>query len=377
MKARADSIRPELNIVDARQFETMVRSHEAFTAGRRGGARIMPRFIVAEAMRCDRRKLQDADFTGANLSGSTFVATDLSRASLYCANVSRCDFRGSKLVRADLRGSTFTGAKLAGACLDGADMRAARLCTLDEEGGLQHPEPAAEFAGARMNGVNLNDAVAHSVDFSNCSFRGATMRNANLRHAIFVGANLDGVDFRGARLAGATFQGAILTGVNTDHLAVPLSALAGCVLDPDEAALARVGEIRAQLEQSDTWIRTDGAGGAPAMLDGFDLRPAQALLSGRKLAGASARNVVAVHMDLSGVLCPGANFDGADLRGVNFSNADLRGASFLGAKLGHATLKGADLSALPLEGGRSRCVRFDGADLTGTGITWSAPPAAA
>lgn len=349
-------------------FASMLSAHEDLIAGRRGGARLIARFVIAQSRRCDLRKLPDSDFTGADLSGSTFVGAELQRASLYCANLTRCDFRGARLNRADLRGGKFHGAQLAGAVLDEADMRAAILCVADDLLGLKWMGGSAQVKGASLNGVNLDDAEAFAVDFSNCSLRGAKLRSANLKNAIFTNANLDGADLSGARLEGASFRNAILTGVDVEQLGLSPAATAGCVRDPTPAAWARLDHILAEVAQGEAWVTSNGQHGSSAVLDRLDLRPAATAFAGKRLVGLSARGALAVRVDFSGAELPGANFDDADLRGASFKGADLRGASFRRANLAHAVFQDADTSALPLRDGRARPVQLDGAILDGSGL---------
>lgn len=369
MPRTRSSLSPRITLLNADSFAARIQAHEAFVLGREGGKRGLLRYVVARGMRCDRKRLMDADFTGADLTGSTFIGSDMSRVSLYCANLTRCDLRGAQLFRADLRGGSYAGAKLAGANLDQADMRAAVLCIADETLGLKWMGHRTDMAGASANGANLSDAVALGVDFTNCSLRGAMLRNANLKNANFSGANLDGVNLAGARLTGVTLTGAILTNVDTALLQRSGVSLAGCVVDPTAQAIARLGEIRQELERSESWGRTNGRNGKPACLDGYDLRPAASLFAGQLLAGLTARSAIGIGVDFSGAQLQGAVFDDADLRGANFKGADLRGASFLRARLSHAIFQDADTSALDQQRGAARPARFDGAELTGTGMT--------
>jgi len=368
MPARRKIYGQENRPLEPATFTSMLAAHEDLIAGRRGGARLIARFVIAQSRRCDLRKLPDSDFTGADLSGSTFVGADLQRAALYCANLTRCDFRGARLNRADLRGGKFHGAQLSGAVLDEADMRAAILCVADDLLGLRWMGGAAQVKGASLNGATLDDAEAFAVDFSNCSLRGAKLRSANLKNALFTNANLDGADLSGARLEGASFRNAILTGVDVARLGLPPSAIAGCVFDPKPADFARIDQILGEIAQGEAWVTSNGRSGRSASVDKLDLRPAAGAFAKRRLVGLSARGVVAVGVDFSGTELPGANFDGADLRGANFQGADLRGASFRGANLAHAVFQGADTSALPLRDGRTRPVQLDGAILDGSGL---------
>jgi uncharacterized protein YjbI with pentapeptide repeats len=359
---------PRLIELNADRFEKIVRAHEAFAAGRRGGARAIPRMVVARGMRCIQRQLSDVDFTGADLSGSIFIATDFSRAGFYCANLEGCDFRRANLQRADLRGAALSAAKLDEANLDEADMRAAVLCMEDSLKTLSWTPGRARMVGSSLNKADLRDVVAPGVDFSNCSLRGARLRGANLKHAFFTDADLHGADLSGARLYGVRLEGAILTGMDTAALGLDPAALNDVILDPGAEALARLDDIRRALYASDAWVASEGALGAPAEFDGMDLRPAARDFKGRQLAALSGRGVLAIGLDFSGSQLQGAVFDGADLRGANFTGADLRGVSFRDAKLSHAILRGADLGALDLIGGGRQPVSFAGAVLDGTGI---------
>jgi len=341
------------------RFEALVAAHEAFLVGRTGGRRATLGFIIASGFSCDRRNLADARFDGSDFSATSFVGSDFTRASLYCCNLQGCDFRGARLLRADLRGATFAGASLAGANLDGADMRAAVLWASDEVLGLRW----ISVRGAGGQEVDAEDGVAHGVDFSNASLQGAQLRDANLKNANFTGANLAGAELIGAKLDGVRLKGAILTGMDVSRLGVPAAALQGCVVDPTEAAIARLDHIKRELDLAQDWITR---GGEPADLEGFDLRPAADLFQSRLLAGLRARQAVAIGVDFSFAKLQGANFDGADLRAATFVGADLRGASFVGANLAHAFFDKADLGKLELRPGMALSTRFDRAVLDGT-----------
>ena len=147
MNPRAQPLSPKAVTVEAAEFEAMVRLHEAYLAGRPGSMRALPRYVVAHRMRCDGRVLREADFTGADLTGSIFIGGDLSRAAFYCATLAKCDFRNAHLVRADLRGASFRGAKLSHARFVNADLAALPL-----SGGGARP---ISFEGASLDGTGL------------------------------------------------------------------------------------------------------------------------------------------------------------------------------------------------------------------------------
>jgi uncharacterized protein YjbI with pentapeptide repeats len=341
---------------DQREIDKVVALHERFLRGASGGQRAFLRFVDATGIDCRRRLLNDADLTGANLEGSAFAGAHFERAALYCANLEGCDLRATNLRRADLRGARLAGAVLSGAVMDEADMRAAYIAYPAGEDGLhvfRHGTIAAKSLGWGGCGA----------DFTNCSMRGVRLCAANLKGANFTGAVLGAADFTGAKLTDAVFRDTVLDGVDVHRMNLSPEQLRGCVFGPDPAALARADAVRDRLRRAEEWVTSGGARGAPASIDGEDLRPLQGAFRGRVLTALSARRVRAIHIDFSGSTLQGAVFDGADLRGAVFDGCDLRGASFRSAKLSHARFVGADLAPLVLPDGRPHPASFVGASI--------------
>ncbi len=344
--------------LDQADFDASARDHERFLNGA-GGRRAILRFIKGGGLDGRSRLLNEADFTGADLSNGGFAGCHLEAASLQCADLSGCDLRAANLRRADLRGACLAGATLNGAMLDEADMRAAYIAIADAKTGMRLHAPRADKVGP-------DGAVA---DFRNCAMRGVRLRNANLKGADFADAILDGADLAGAKLTDANFSGAVMTGMDVGRLPLTEDQLKGCVVDPGQLALKRAEALCDMLDQAELWVETGGRRGAPAVLDGEDLRPLEWRLRARTLTALSARDVCGVRADFSGSQLQGANFEGADLRGANFQGADLRGANFRGAKLSHANLCRADLRPLSLPDGRLHFPDFGGAVMERTDLT--------
>jgi uncharacterized protein YjbI with pentapeptide repeats len=315
----------------------VLADHARYASGN-GGRRAVLRHADLSGLNLVKRNLAEADFSGSSLVGALLGGSNLERASLYCADLRDSNLIRAKLVRADMRGASFRGAKLANAVLDDADLRAAMMMVM---GGMS----ALDRGG---------DKPSVGVDFSGASLKRVSFGNVKLDGANFEGALLQGASFRGAKLVNVSFKGAVLTGVHIEELGAAPAALEGCVLDVSPAALERVPLLRARIETHGEWILSDGKSGEPANLDGEDLRPLKALITGRPLAGLSAKNCVAVGVDFSGCQLQASHFDGADVRDANFTAADLRGASFRGSKLGHAKFAQANLCGLPLSGGASK-----------------------
>lgn len=371
MQQSPSSLSMEPAMLTAAGFEARISKHEDFVQRRVGGRRSLRRHLVARGMRCDKRQLAEIDLTGWDVEGTTFIGTVLDRASLYCANLTRCDLTAASLKRADMRGARLLGARLKNAVLDEADLRSGLLAVTDTANGIKVIAGQTSLEGARMDGVNLSDAVAHSVDFTDCTMIGVKMRGANLKGANFTNANMSNADLLGARLEGASFEGAVLSGVPVEKLGLSRDQLKGCLLDPDREAVLVGERLSVAIAAMDQWARTGGKAGAPANVDDRDLRPVKGL-AGKALPGILARRVVAVGVSFAGATLAGANFEGADLRNADFSNADLRGVNFKDANLAHARLTGADLSPLELVNGQVRPTVLEGAKVAGTGLR--APP---
>ncbi|MEJ1970492.1 MAG: pentapeptide repeat-containing protein [Rhizomicrobium sp.] len=331
-----------------KELNAVLLSHERYLTRLGGGVRACLKHARLDGLNLACRNLAEADFSDASLVGANVSGSNLERASLYCADLRNCNLQSARLPRADLRGASFGGARLAFAVLDGADLRAATMMYVGP-GGISVISRDKSKGGP-------------SVDFSNCSLKSASFGNAKLDGANFSGALLQGATFKGARLTNVVFKGAVLTGVNLKELAVPAAALEGCVTDAAPLSPEALDALRGKLDAHQRWIETGGAEGAPATVDGADLRPLRDLLVGRPLAGLSARNTVAIGLDFSTGQFQAAKFDGADLRDVDFSGADLRGICLRDTRLAHARFDKANLGHLRLANGTLLAPDLTGAD---------------
>jgi uncharacterized protein YjbI with pentapeptide repeats len=201
--------------------------------------------------------LDEADLTGANLSGADLSKADLSKANLSGANLSEADFRDASLnganlsdtylVLADLRGvdlsqadlyrANLSGAYLESANLQGANLQAtyfdrseAQKALLEESKGVKrnrrttdpilHTElwyanlSQANLYEARLSGVSLLMADLSGAKLVRAILHEADLRAANLSQAYLHEANLSGADLNGANLSKANLSGANLNGAN-------------------------------------------------------------------------------------------------------------------------------------------------------------------
>lgn len=327
------------------ELNVVLLAHERLLTYKSGAAKAELSRTRLDRLNLANRNLAEADFSFASLVGAVAFGSNLDRANLHCADLRDCDFTSARLNKADMRGASICGAKLAFAKLDGADLRAATVAYKGPDSGKD------------------TEATVR-VDFSNASLKGASFGHARLDGVNFSGAILEGANFKNAQLTNVTFKNTVLTGVNLADLGVPREALEGCVLSLTQEAADKAGALAAGLEAHQLLITSGAAKGAPAVLDGEDLRAVSDKFAGRPLTGLSARRVVGIGIDFSGAQLQGARFEGADLRECDFSGADLRGASFKDAKLAHAKFEKTNLGSLNLPGGKKLAPDFTGAQAT-------------
>lgn len=298
------------------------------------------------------RRLSGVDFTAASLVGATLFGSSLTRTRFFGADLRRCDLRNADLTASDLRGACLNRANLSFAKLDGADLRAVVMVKSGPNG-----MPVADAPENRQGGKPIG------VDFTNSSMKGVSFTGAHLQGADFSNAVLEGAVFRGAKITDSIFHGAVLTGVEVKDLNVPPEALHGCVFDVSQHALKRAAVLNAALDAHEKWVATNGKEGAPAVLDGEDLRPLRKSFVGRRLTALSARRTIAIGVEFQGCRLQGAKFQGADLRDANFTDADLAGVSFRDAKLAHAVFDKANIAQLRLLTGEIVLPDFAGAEV--------------
>ena len=318
-------------------LEKILVAHAAHVARVRGGKRAELPFAGLARAQLSHRVLAGADLSGTILNGADLTYADFTGAVLYCADLRRVDGRYCDFSHADMRGVVLTGSDLSRAKLDYADLRPGRLIKHGSHG-------SDEIIDRKGNAAN--------VDFSNCSLCGSSFEGAFLQGANFSGAIIHAARFKNAHLDKANFEGAVLSQIRLDELHLPDSVLKTCVVAPAIAEAAAVRRrLTTVLEQHQSWVTSNGRTGAPAVLDGEDLRPLGRDLAKYQLTAVSARHALAVAVNFAGMQLQGANFEDADLRGANFEQTDLRGVKFRGAKLSHARFTGADVRSLLLKSG--------------------------
>ena len=292
------------------ELDLVITAHERFVQGKPGGKTgASLRCVDLSGLNMANRELSDAD-----LSGSSFDKCRMSRVRLESANLFGCDFRKADLReavlrRADLRGASLRGANVAQADLTQADFREGQIGVANRTNGLDmlHHDvrrgqlDQANFAGAKLEGAQLDHVSACAADFTDCSMAGAILTGANLKEANLSGANLEGAEIGGAILENAKLTGAVLTGVDVRKARSATGAdLTGCLNSPSEKAVARARDLMEKLVANQMWCVTGGKQGAPAIMNGEDFRPLGLQLRGFRLTALSAKNACLMGLDLSG-----------------------------------------------------------------------------
>jgi uncharacterized protein YjbI with pentapeptide repeats len=96
-------------------------------------------------------RLDQADFTDADLSGTRFIVWDeRHNGGPPTTGLARCDFTSARMADVDVRGVSLTGAIFHKADLTAADFREADLSFADFEGAVL---TGARFDGARLEGA--------------------------------------------------------------------------------------------------------------------------------------------------------------------------------------------------------------------------------
>ena len=145
--------------------------------------------------------LSGANLSGANLSGANLRGANLSGANLSGANLIGANLSGAYLIDANLSGAYLIDANLSGANLIGANLSGANL-------------RGANLSGANLRGANLSGAYLRGANLSGANLSGANLRGANLSGANLRGANLSGANLIDANLSGANLSGAYLIDAN-------------------------------------------------------------------------------------------------------------------------------------------------------------------
>ena len=317
----------------------------------------------------DGLNLTRADLSEAQLSGAGLKRTNLDFVRAEKADFSNCDLSQASLIELKGSGAIFRqailgyGCNLSRAQLEQADLRGAR--SLGQAANLGAVSaPKADFTGASLPGVIMNQARLPGarlvdVDLAGASlgevnFQGALMTSVNLTGAVLARsvlaeAVLVGTDFSGADLLAVDFTRADLTNTRLSRaLGYDRLNLTGARLIAADLTAMNLTRATISPETNFTQALMDKVDLTGQKLDGVVFLRTR--LPGAKLIRASLVQAVLVEADLSGAEVTG----NVSLIGADLSNADLSGADFSGAQFGPlAALGSLDPASAPaLDSGR-------------------------
>lgn len=134
----------------------------------------------------------------------SFVGAKFDGADLRKADFTDADMRGTSFFKALLGGATLSGSRLQGASFAFAELQGASLDRARLEG--------ASFTVAQLQGASLRDVQAQGASFHSAFLQGASLANAELQGASFSGAVLQGASLDSTQLLGADLNEADLRG---------------------------------------------------------------------------------------------------------------------------------------------------------------------
>jgi uncharacterized protein YjbI with pentapeptide repeats len=211
---------------------------------------VLPGFNLYEALKIDdpkklawkehlfdlrARHLEQAVFSGADLTKADLNGAQLQGASLFGAQL-----QGATLTGAELQGASLFYAKLQGASLVGSGLQGASLTGALLQGAMLYE--------ARLQGASLDLARLQGASLDQAQLQGAMLDQAQLQGAMLNGAQLQGASLERAQLQGAWLQMAQLQGASLDGAAANAADLTHAFLwrtkwgkmDPAELGVVRL-----------------------------------------------------------------------------------------------------------------------------------------
>lgn len=338
-----------LEKITQRELDDVIKKHNIFLKGIRGGARAVLKFKDLSHLDFHGSNVSQGDFTGsllnsANLAHGTFKGVSFFACDMRNANLEHADFS-----RADFRGAYVAGANLTGADMKSADLREGRMMERDENGqmvDINRPGVPSDkthktiFTGAKLAETNMSGARAASADFSDADLSGVVMKDADFSGANLEGANLTNADFSGTNLTNSNLRSSIMSGTIIHHTETAGSNIREAITDEGMGTkLEELDKTLAELlEEHTAWVATAGATGKRLDLSGFDLRTVPGIrnysLTAMKAIGANF-----LRQNLESIEMQSALLDRADLRDTNMKRSDLRGTSLKNAMIARADLQ--------------------------------------
>jgi uncharacterized protein YjbI with pentapeptide repeats len=306
------------------------------------------------------KRINDLDFTGADLSGldlrnadltdgwferARFDGSDLSGAKLDTSVLAHASIKSAKLdgasaVKTNLGNARISESSLVGVDLTDAILAAAKLSRV----GLQKAKlTRADLLGVELRDVDASEAEAEQMVINEAEVSGLRMSGAKFERCLFIGLELNAADFTRIKLKRCAFINCVARKIDFSHAQFDSVAFVEtCILS--EAKFVGASLPGCNLRE----MPLDGADFSHAMIDKADFSGASLLMA--VFYRANARE---------------ARFDKADLGGASLLAANMMGASFMNASICGADLRGANLFGADMARVRSDPrVRLDDALLT-------------
>jgi len=282
---------------------------------------------------------------------STYEPTDLEGRDLSGKRIGLFDFNNANLKKADLSRAELSGVDFSHAVMDGVRMYLARY----ECSSTRFPEgfdPGKHDALARDG--DCRDKHYSVPDFSNRSLTNENFAYLSLQKINFSGADLRQASFERSDLSGANLSGAKLQGANLYSVTLHEANLTGAEYDcatkwsngtpPEGVGLVNTeGSCNNQQQQ-----KTAGLIRGLAMFPQQDQKAPTKDFSGQDLRGEEFDDMNLERANFSGSKLDWAAFRHTPLHHANFSHASLRGAEFSTSLTG-VNFEGADLTNVQMD----------------------------
>lgn len=146
--------------------------------------------------------LESGELISTRFSDCTFNRCSFGAALLRNCNFTNCTFLACDLSLAKLPGSSFSETNFKNSKLMGIDWTLGDWSTLGFGNTIGFAGCVinhSTFIGLSFKGIQMENCIAHEVDFRDADLSGAGFRGTDLAGSIFGNTNLSGADLREAR----------------------------------------------------------------------------------------------------------------------------------------------------------------------------------
>ena len=219
--ASSDSIRAKSQVADfARAMPDSINT-EIFGRG--------PIFLIninLSAINFVKLNVDEADFSGSNLTGATFNFSNLHCTRLESVNLTDVTFNRSTFTSARIKNASAVGIKfintdLSDTNFDDSDLISASFsgCKLSETNFRSSRLMHADFSSEKLVHTSFMNCGLHKIKFCraeihNVDFYQSIMREANFQEAILGDNTWKNLDFTGANFCDADMRKVVLDGSN-------------------------------------------------------------------------------------------------------------------------------------------------------------------